>query len=53
VSDSIWRQPGGEWIGLDAQTLLQDGGMGVAESVLHDERGAVGRAFQTLVVQSR
>jgi hypothetical protein len=49
----LWRQPREEWIGLDAQTLLQDGGTGVAESVLHDEHGAVGRAFQTLVVQPR
>jgi hypothetical protein len=49
----LWRRPQGEWIGLDAQTLLQGGGTGVAESVLHDEHGAVGRAFQTLVVQPR
>jgi hypothetical protein len=49
----LWRGPLGEWIGLDAQTLLQGGGTGVAESVLHDEHGAVGRAFQTLVVQPR
>jgi hypothetical protein len=49
----LWRQPRGEWIGLDAQTLLQDRGTGIAESVLHDEHGAVGRAFQTLVVQPR
>jgi len=49
----LWRQPRGEWIGLDAQTLLPPGGIGTAESVLHDEHGAVGRAFQTLVVQPR
>jgi Thioesterase-like superfamily len=49
----LWRQPQGEWIGLDAQTLLASGGIGTAESVLHDEHGAVGRAFQTLVVQQR
>jgi hypothetical protein len=49
----LWRAPRGEWIGLDARTLLQDGGTGVAESVLHDEHGPVGRAFQTLVVQPR
>jgi hypothetical protein len=49
----LWRQPRGEWVGLDAQTLLQGGGTGVAESVLHDEHGAIGRAFQTLVVQPR
>jgi hypothetical protein len=49
----LWRAPRGEWIGLDAKTVLMDGGVGTAESVLHDERGAVGRAYQTLVVQPR
>jgi hypothetical protein len=49
----LWRPPQGQWIGLDAQTLLPDGGMGTAENVLHDEHGPVGRAFQTLVVQPR
>ena len=49
----LWRMPRGEWIGLDAKTVLMDGGVGVAESVLHDIDGPVGRAFQTLVVQAR
>jgi hypothetical protein len=49
----LQRAPVGEWIGLDARTLLRGGGMGLAESVLHDVHGAVGRAFQTLVVQQR
>lgn len=49
----LWRQPRGEWFGLDAQTLLHEGGTGMAESVLHDEHGPVGRAFQALVVQPR
>ena len=49
----LQRQPQGEWIGLDARTLLQSGGTGLAESVLHDAHGPVGRAFQTLVVQPR
>jgi acyl-coenzyme A thioesterase PaaI-like protein len=49
----LQRTPGGEWIGLDARTLLHDGGVATAESVLHDEHGALGRAFQTLVVQER
>jgi Acyl-CoA thioesterase C-terminal domain/Acyl-CoA thioesterase N-terminal domain len=47
------RAPRGEWIGLDARTLLQSGGTGLAESVLHDEHGVIGRAFQALVVQPR
>jgi hypothetical protein len=49
----LQRAPLGEWIGLDARTLLSSGGMGLAESVLHDVHGPVGRAFQTLVVQPR
>lgn len=49
----LWRPPRGEWIGLDAQTVLEPVGMGLAESVLHDLEGPVGRAFQTLVVQPR
>jgi acyl-CoA thioesterase len=49
----LWRPPRGEWIGLDARTLLYEDGAGVAESVLHDVHGPVGRAFQTLVVQPR
>jgi hypothetical protein len=47
------RQPLGEWIGLDARTLLEAGGTGLAQSVLHDLHGPVGHAFQTLVVQPR
>jgi hypothetical protein len=49
----LWRPPRGEWIGLDAKTVLMDGGVGTAESVLHDAHGPVGRAVQTLVVQPR
>ncbi len=47
------RAPRGEWIGLDARTVLSPGGTGLAESVLHDEHGVVGRAFQSLVVGPR
>ncbi len=47
------RRPQGEWIALDARTLLHPGGIGWAESVLHDELGALGWATQALVVQPR
>jgi hypothetical protein len=53
LSIHLHRAPLGEWVGLDARTLLHDGGTGLAESVLHDVHGPVGRAFQTLVVQAR
>ncbi len=49
----LQRPPSGEWIALDARTLLHEGGTGLAESVLYDVHGPVGRAFQTLVVQPR
>jgi hypothetical protein len=53
LSIHLQRPPRGEWIGLDARTLLYSGGTGLAESVLHDVHGPVGRAFQTLVVEPR
>jgi Thioesterase-like superfamily len=49
----LWREPSGDWMGLDGRTLLQANGMGLSESVLHDLDGPVGRACQTLVVQPR
>jgi hypothetical protein len=47
------RRPEGEWIALAASTLLYPNGIGWAKSVLHDERGPLGLATQTLVVQRR
>jgi hypothetical protein len=49
----LQRLPQGEWIGLDARTRMSAGGPALAEGVLHDEHGPLGRAFQTLVVQAR
>ena len=49
----IERQPTGEWICLDSRTRIAAGGIGVAESVLYDERGRVGRATQALLVAPR
>jgi acyl-CoA thioesterase len=49
----LHRPPEGDWIALDARTHLTAGGTGLAESVLHDQRGPVGRALQSLVVQRR
>lgn len=50
---SLNRRPQGEWVALDARTLLHPGGIGWARSVLHDRQGVLGLATQTLVVQSR
>jgi hypothetical protein len=49
----IDRPPEGEWIGLESRTLIPADGVGLAESVLYDERGRVGRAVQALLVAPR
>jgi hypothetical protein len=50
---SLNRRPRGEWVALQARTLLHPDGIGWAESTLHDELGPLGRATQALVVQRR
>jgi hypothetical protein len=45
--------PEGEWIGLQARTLIAEGGVGLSESVIYDLRGRVGRAVQALLVARR
>jgi hypothetical protein len=47
------RHPVGDWICLESQTRISADGIGVAESVLYDERGRVGRATQALLVAPR
>jgi hypothetical protein len=47
------REPAGEWVCLDAVTRRSERGVGLAESVLWDERGRLGRAAQTLLVRPR
>lgn len=49
----IDRPPVGEWVCLQARTIIAPGGVGTAESVLYDERGRVGRAVQSLLVAPR
>ena len=41
----VRRPPAGVWVGLDAETWLEPGGGGYAESALYDEGGRIGRAF--------
>jgi hypothetical protein len=47
------RQAEGEWIGMDARTVIEPDGVGLAETVLHDRGGAIGRAAQCLFVAPR
>lgn len=49
----LHREPVGEWIGLDAQTVSGAAGIGLASGVLHDRRGPFGTCAQSLFVQPR
>jgi hypothetical protein len=49
----VERQPEGEWICLQSQTRIPAGGVGIAESILYDVHGRVGRATQSLLVARR
>lgn len=47
------REPVDEWVALDARTRVRRGSVAVAESVIWDRRGRIGRAVQTLLVGRR
>ena len=53
LSVHLHRMPEGEWVCLDAITLPEPDGVGMADSALFDERGPIGRAVQTLLVDER
>ena len=48
---TLHRLPAGEWVGLDWAMFPERTGIGVAESVLHDERGRIGRGVQTVLIE--
>ena len=49
----LLRPAEGAWICLDARTLIGGAGIGLAESALYDERGRIGGAAQSLLVDAR
>ncbi|GAB3684997.1 thioesterase family protein [Salinisphaera aquimarina] len=49
----LHRAPVGEWIGLDAETIVQPNGVGLASSTLYDSQGRIGMAHQNLLVRPR
>lgn len=50
---AVQRLPEGEWVLVDARTWLEPHGSGVAEGVLYDTRGRIGRSLQSLLVEPR
>jgi hypothetical protein len=49
----VQREPEGEWIGLDATTIVGPNGVGTATSRLHDLEGQVATGAQALLVRPR
>jgi hypothetical protein len=53
LSVHLVRMPEGPWVCLDSITRIAPRGIGLAESVLWDERGRLGRVAQSLLVARR
>ena len=53
LSLALHRAPRGEWLGMDARTVLGDTGAGQCYAVLFDESGAIGRSTHALFVDPR
>lgn len=49
----LHREAVGEWVCLDAQTAVSEGGVGLATSVLSDQDGVIGAGAQSLLVAAR
>jgi hypothetical protein len=50
ISLHLARRPTGDWLLIDAQTMLHGRGVGLVNSVLADQDGPFGRAHQTLFI---
>jgi hypothetical protein len=53
LSVHLNRLPSGEWVCLDAITIPERTGVGIADTALYDEDGPLGRAVQTLLIGRR
>ncbi len=53
LSVHLHRMPEGEWVCLDAVTRPEGHGVGIADTLLSDGRGPIGRGAQTLLVDRR
>ena len=51
LSIHIYREPEGEWLGLDTRVTFSGDGVGLTSSVLNDVKGPFGRSEQILTVR--
>lgn len=49
----LHRDPEGEWLGSQSVGYWEPNGIGLADALLFDEQGVVGRAMQTLILRKR
>ncbi len=49
----LHRQPLGQWVHLDARTVIEPSGVGLATAALADEHGPLGHGLQSLFVAQR
>lgn len=49
----LQRSVATEWLALDARSVPGSDGVGLVQSILHDERGEVGRCAQALMIRAR
>ena len=49
---ALHRDPVGEWFGSRTESWWQPGGVGLADAMLFDDDGPVGRALQTVVLRA-
>ena len=50
---NLFRRPQGEWICIDAHTVVTSGGSGLAEARIFDTVGLIGRSTQSLLIRLR
>jgi hypothetical protein len=53
LSINLFRKPQGEWICIDARSLIGPGGCGLAEAQIFDTAGLIGRSTQSLMIRTR
>ncbi len=52
LSIQLYREPRGQWLGLDTSVTFGNDGIGLTSSVLNDEEGPFGRAEQILTIRA-
>ena len=46
----LWREPDGEWVGMESQTRTSGTGIGMSDTALWDRTGRIGRGAQSLLL---